>query len=400
MPEQTAAWKVNLWVTGSGSFINIIAMTIMLPFLPHYLANLGDYSEGETWLWSSLIYASTFITAALFAPLWGRLSDSYGCKINLIRASVGMLVCMTLMGLATSAWQMVILRLLAGVAGGYTSGATILMAKEAPESRAGKAQGVLFACILGGSLAGPVLGGFISAHLGMREAFFISGGMIFLNVIATLFLVRETHIPQGPRKEHSAPAAPFDFRIWTLLIATMGLLVATLSIEPIIYSVVEGMYHAPFETTSAAGIVLSVTALGSLLSALMLGSLADRYSAMRVAAYGFAIGALLIIPQAFVTDVYSLMGLRFAMGLALGGVLPCLKSALKHTYTDAGSLGRVMGISTSFQYVGQVAGPLMGGVIAASWGTSYTFHATAVVALLCAILMAVSQRHSSEPALS
>lgn len=400
MPGQAAAWKVNLWVTGSGSFINIIAMTIMLPFLPLYLGNLGDYTEGETWLWSSLVYASTFITAALFAPLWGRLSDRYGCKVNLVRASVGMLICMTLMGLATSAWQMVILRLLAGIAGGYTSGATILMAKEAPASRSGQAQGVLFACILGGSLAGPMLGGFISAHVGMREAFFISGGMIFFNVLATIFLVREKHAPQGARGGPTALAAPFDFRIWTLLIATMGLLVANLSIEPIISSVVGGMYHHPFETSSAAGIVLSATALGSLLSSLMLGNLADRYGSMRVAAYGFAIGGLLIIPQAFVTDVYTLMSLRFAMGLALGGVLPCLKSALKHAYTDSGSLGHVMGISTSFQYIGQVVGPLMGGVVAAGWGTSYAFHATAAVALVCAALMMVSMRRSNEPALS
>lgn len=398
MPGQTAAWKVNLWVTGSGSFINIIAMTIMLPFLPHYLGSLGDYSEGETWLWSSLVYASTFITAALFAPLWGRLSDRYGCKINLVRASVGMLICMTLMGLATSAWQMVILRLLAGIAGGYTSGATILMAKEAPESRAGQAQGVLFACILGGSLAGPMLGGFISAHVGMREAFFISGGMVLFNVLATVFLVSEDHTPRRSRGETQTTAAPFDFRIWTLLVATTGLLVANLSIEPIIYSVVEGMNHHPFETTSAAGIVLSATALGSLLSSLMLGNLADRYGAMRVAVYGFSIGALLLIPQALVSDVYVLTLLRFAMGLALGGVLPCLKSALKHAYTDAGSLGRVMGLSTSFQYIGQVAGPMMGGIVAAAWGTSHVFHVTAAVALICAVLLACSMRRSSAPA--
>lgn len=397
MPGQIAAWKVNLWVTGSGSFINIIAMTIMLPFLPHYLGSLGDYSEGETWLWSSLVYASTFITAALFAPLWGRLSDRYGCKVNLVRASVGMLICMTLMGLATSAWQMVILRLLAGIAGGYTSGATILMAKEAPESRSGQAQGVLFACILGGSLAGPVLGGFISAHVGMREAFFISGGMILFNVLATVFLVSEDHVPPRSRGELQPIAAPFDFRIWTLLIATMGLLVANLSIEPIIYSVVESLNHHPFETTSAAGIVLSATALGSLLSSLMLGSLADRYGAMRVAVYGFGIGALLIIPQALVTDVYVLTLLRFAMGLALGGVLPCLKSALKHAYTDAGSLGRVMGLSTSFQYIGQVAGPMMGGIVAAAWGTNHVFHVTAAVALICAVLLSCGMRRSSAP---
>lgn len=395
MSRHSTAWKTNLWVAGSGSFINIVAMTIMLPFLPHYLASLGEHSPEGTWIWSSLVYAATFISAALFAPLWGHLSDRYGCKINLVRASVGMLICMTLMGAATSAWQMLVLRLLAGVAGGYTSGATILMAKEAPEARAGQAQGVLFACILGGSLAGPMLGGFLSAHVGMRDVFFLSGGMILLNVVATCLLVREKHQRRESNAEQTRLAAPVDSRIWVLLIATTGLLVANLSIDPIIYSIVASMDHHPLETASAAGIVLSVTALGSLLSALALGRLADRYGAMRIAACGFAAGAVLIVPQAFVTSVYLLMGLRFAMGLALGGVLPCLKSALKHAYRDGRSLGRIMGLSTSFQYLGQVLGPLLGGLVAASWGTSYTFHVTAAVALACALLMTLGLRHSS-----
>ncbi|WP_110689527.1 MFS transporter [Salinicola endophyticus] len=395
MPGSAAAWKTNLWVTGLGSFINIVAMTIMLPFLPHYLASLDGDAGAETWIWSSLIYVSTFVSAALFAPVWGHLSDRYGCKINLVRASVGMLICMTLMGLATHAWQMVILRFLAGIAGGYTSGATILMAKEAPESRAGQAQGVLFACLLGGSLAGPLLGGFLAAHVGMREVFFLSGGMILINVVSTLLLVTEVHDSPRSRAEPATAAAPFDFQIWALLIATTGLLVANLSIEPIIYSIVGGMHHQPFETASAAGMVLSVTALGSLISSLTLGRLADRYGAGRVAASGFALGALLIVPQAFVNHVYLLMLLRFAMGLALGGVLPCLKSALKHAYRDARGLGRVMGLSTSFQYVGQVVGPLMGGLVAASWGASYTFHVTAAVALACALLMTLAANSES-----
>ena len=390
-----AAWRVNLWVTGSGAFINIIAMTVMLPFLPHYLGELGDYSETEAWLWSSLIYASTFITAALFAPLWGHLADRYGCRVNLIRAGVGMLICMTLMGLATSAWQMVILRLLAGVAGGYTSGATILMAKEAPESRGGQAQGVLFACILAGSLAGPIFGGIFSAYIGMREAFFISGGAILFNVVLTAFLVKEKPVSQRLSNKSMGLAVPLNFKLWAVLIATMGLLMATLSIEPIIYSIVGTLYHYPFEISIAAGIVLSATALGSLLSSLVLGHLADRYDAERVALYGFVIGTVFIIPQAFVTDVYTLMMLRFAMGLALGGVLPCLKVALKHAYADRDNMGRVMGISTSFQYIGQVLGPLMGGVVAAALSIDYAFYITAIVTVLCALLIMMSRRYSS-----
>ncbi|ALM51469.1 MFS transporter [Halomonas huangheensis] len=399
MTESSTAWKVNLWVSGSGSFINIVAMTIMLPFLPRYLETLGSYSEGETYIWSSLIYSATFITAALFAPLWGRLSDRYGCRINLIRASIGMFICMTLMGLATSAEQMLVLRLLVGVAGGYTSGATILMIREAPEARVGYAQGVLSACILAGSLMGPVLGGFLSAWVGMREALLITGGMILLNVLATGLLIRESHVP-GSVTSTAKRRVPLSAGVWVLLMATSGVVVANLSIKPIIYNIVSGVNHAPLQATAAAGIVLSATALGCLLSSLWLGSLADRYGAPRVAMYGLVLGALLIIPQALATDVYVLTLLRFAMGLALGGVLPCLKAALKHAYSDVASLGRVMGLSTSFQYLGQVVGPLTGGIVAATWGSAHVFHVTAIVALACALLIAVERSYSRKSLVS
>ncbi|WP_162500846.1 MFS transporter [Modicisalibacter coralii] len=381
---------MNLWISGGGAFINVVAMTLMLPFLPAYLETLDDYSTDAVYLWSGAIYSATFITAALLAPLWGKLSDRYGCRLNLVRASLGMFVCMTLMGLATSAWQLALLRLLTGVAGGYASGATILMAREAPAERSGYAQGALSACILAGSLVGPALGGILAAHVGMREALLITGSLIFVNVLATALLIRE-RVPPG-RRVSQADSRPATTRVrpamLAVLVATAGLMVATLSIEPIISTVVAGLDNHGLAMASAAGLVLSATALGSLISSLRLGTLADRYGARRVAIAGLLVSIACIVPQAFVDDLITLTALRFAMGLALGGVLPCLKAALRELGNDAAQLGVVLGWSTAFQYLGQVLGPLLGSIIAAGWGMPHVFVATALVSLACALLLA------------
>ena len=45
------------------------------------------------------------------APIWGRLADRYGRKLMLIRASLGMAVVMSLIGMAHNVWELVALRL-------------------------------------------------------------------------------------------------------------------------------------------------------------------------------------------------------------------------------------------------------------------------------------------------
>ena len=102
----------------SGRFTTIMAMTLLLPFLPLYVEQLGVTDHAAIVQWSGVAYGATFLTAALFAPLWGRLGDQYGRKLMLIRASLGMAVAMSLIGLSQNVYQLVGLRLLAGCLAG------------------------------------------------------------------------------------------------------------------------------------------------------------------------------------------------------------------------------------------------------------------------------------------
>src|SRR4051812_5259759 len=95
-------WRRNLAVCVAGSFTIIVAMTLLLPFLPLYVAELGVRDAAAIVEWSGLAYGATFFTAALCAPLWGRLADRWGRKPMLIRASLGMAVAMSLIGMAAT----------------------------------------------------------------------------------------------------------------------------------------------------------------------------------------------------------------------------------------------------------------------------------------------------------
>jgi MFS family permease len=93
------------------------------------------------------------------------------------------------------------------------------------------------------------------------------------------------------------------------------------------------------------------------------------------------VAALLLIPQAFITAGWQLVGLRFLMGLALGGLMPGVTSIIRHSVPDA-VVGRVLGYATSSTFVGQVAGPLVGGFVGGHIGMRAVFLGTAVLMAL------------------
>ncbi|VVQ25031.1 Multidrug resistance protein MdtG [Pseudomonas fluorescens] len=383
-------WQRNLAICFFGSFINIVAMTLLLPFLPIYIEQLGVEGHAQIVQWSGIAYGATFLSAALVAPLWGRLADRYGSKQNLIRASLGMVVTMGLIGLAENVWQLVILRFLVGLAGGYTSGSYVIIAAQTPKDRSAWALGTLASGIMAGSLVGPLIGGVLPTVLDIRSIFFIASGCIFLNFLATCLFVREERVPRSPKaaQDKSVPVAPLVAGQRTLVLTMLGtaslLMVANMSIEPIITVYVQQLVDAVDSVTFYSGLTMSVAALGSIISAPRLGKIADRIGGLKVVTASLTLAGLLLIPQAFVSDIWQLIVLRFLMGLALGGLLPCVTALIRHNVDDR-SVGRMLGYSTSAQYAGQVLGPVAGGFFAGHIGIRSVFIATCILLLCCAV---------------
>jgi len=396
-------WRRNLFVSLIGSFTIIVAMTLLLPFLPLYVEELGVSGHAAIVQWSGIAYGATFFAAALVAPLWGRLGARYGRKVMLVRASFGMAVAMSLTGMAQNIWQLVLLRVLIGFAGGYSSGSTILVAMQTPKDRSGWALGTLAAGIMAGNLVGPLVGGALPPLIGIRNTFLLAGGVIFASFLATAFLIKE-----DPRRTGKASAAPQRTKAhqsaWSripdkgpvvaMLFTGMLLMFATMSIEPIITVYVGQLVENQNRVTLISGVVMSAAALGSILSASRLGKLADRIGHWSVITGALAVSALLLIPQAFVTSSWQLVVLRFLMGLALGGLLPCITAVIRHNVPD-GVGGNVLGLSISAQYTGQVVGPLAGGFVGGHIGMRAVFLFTcALMALGAAFNWIVQARRT------
>lgn len=142
-----------------------------------------------------------------------------------------------------------------------------------------------------------------------------------------------------------------------------------------------------------AGVVMSLGALGSIVSAPRLGRLADRVGHGRVI-IGCLLGAgVCLLAQAAAPNVPTLAVLRLLMGAALGGLLPAITAAIRHR-APSDVVGRLLGWSVSAQYVGQVSGPLIGAAVGARFGLRSVFVATAVILLAVGAVNFVSAQRN------
>jgi MFS family permease len=382
MPDDTSHWRRNMYVCLAGSFTNGLAMTLLLPFLPIYVAQLGVHGHAAILQWSGIAYGISFLGAGVMAPIWGKMADLYGRKLILMRASLAMAISMSLIGVAQNIYQLVGLRLMAGVLGGYTSGAVVLVATQTPKAYSGWALGTLSMGAVAGTLLGPLIGGVLPGFIGLRATFFSAGGLIFLAFLATTFLIHEDrqHLPEGKRRvTRGAWSMIQDRRAVIAMLSTSTLLMlAAMSIEPIITVYVGQLVRPGGNVVFTAGLVMAASAVGSVLAASRLGRLADRIGHWKLIIGCMLACGVLLVPQAFLSNSWELIGLRFLMGISLAGLLPAIGATIRHSVPQAAA-GTILGYNTSAQYAGQVLGPLAGGFVGGHVGMRAVFLVTAAI---------------------
>jgi len=374
-------WRRNLAVCVFGSFTTLVSLSMLLPFLPLYVQQLGVESQASVIQWSGIAFGATFLGTAVTAPLWGRLADRFGRKPMLIRAAVGMAVVMSLIGMAHNVHELVALRLLAGLVGGYASASTVMVGTQAPRDRAGWALGILSTGALAGNLVGPLVGGLLPEWVGIRGTFFAGGAMIAVAALLTIFVVKEDFQPACDAKGRTAnPAAGATRRtdytvVATLLVMAMMVLLANMSIEPIIAVYVGGLGVGTDRLTRIAGVVMACSALGSMLTAARLGALADRIGSWNVIIGCLVLTGLAMVPQAYVAHWWQLAALRVLMGMTLAGLLPAIAKLARQSVNESAT-GQMLGYLQSAQFSGQVIGPVLGGQIGVYLGLHAVFFVT------------------------
>ena len=148
-----------------------------MPFLALYIQQLGVSDTGEIALWTGLTLGSTPAITALCAPFWGRVADRYGNKILVQRSLLSFVIVMGAMAYVQAAWQLFVLRALQGLFAGYGPLTLSMAALSAPRDDMPKAIGEVQTAQRIGPAVGPVIGGFLAAAVGQRNAFLVAAGV-------------------------------------------------------------------------------------------------------------------------------------------------------------------------------------------------------------------------------
>ena len=359
---------------------------MIMPFLSLYIDSLGDFSDEYVQRWSGLVFGVTFVAALFMSPIWGRIADRYGYKPILIINGFGIAISIYLMGTADSVHELFILRLFMGVVTGFIPTSLAFVSAHTPRETAGKTLGTLQMGSVAGTLFGPVIGGLMADAFGFDYTFIITAVVIGIAAALVAFGIKET------KKVFNKDAHVYARKtiiqgilhhrlLINVMIITSLIQVGNFSIQPLLSLYVAQLTVDSSQVAFLAGVTFSAAGVGNLLFARRWGRLGDSIGYEKVLGFLLLLSFLFIVPQAFVTDLWQLIVLRLLFGIAVGGMIPTT-TALMRREAPIEIQGEIMGYNTSFRFLGNIVGPIFGGIVSSFIGISSVFIVTGVLFVL------------------
>ena len=359
-------WRRNLYVLFMVQVLSVAGFSLVFPFLPLYVAELGVATKGSVAFWSGLVFSAQAVTMMVSSPIWGAVADRYGRKPMLVRATLGGAVMVVLMGFAQSAEQLVLIRIVQGMLTGVVSATSALVAATVPKEKSGESLGLIQTGIWVGVAVGPLIGGLVSVALGYRASFWITGGALALAGVAVIFWVREDFEPlpvqkrvnfwEGYKKLLRAPDMASLYSVSFL--QSLGRSVTM----PIMAFFFVELLSSSDGAVVMTGLSMGAKAAVGSVSAIYLGKLSDRIGHEKVLTAGAVIAVLVYLPQAFVANVWQLLFLQALTGVSAGAIMPAT-SALLNMRTPQGAHGTTFGLGNSVSSGGRIVAPILGAAV-------------------------------------
>jgi DHA2 family multidrug resistance protein len=209
-------WIVALAVVVP-TFMEVLDTTIANVALRYIAGGLSAAVTDSEWVVTSYLAAN-----AIILPISGWLAAHLGRR-NYFLLSIAIFTLSSLLcGMATSLGQLILFRVMQGLAGGglQPSSQGILLDSFPPEKQ-GAAQTLFGVAALLAPVVGPTLGGYITDEYSWRWIFYINLPVGLVALVFCSILVRDPEYLQDQRRESKKKPLNFDFIGLTLLALTM-----------------------------------------------------------------------------------------------------------------------------------------------------------------------------------
>ncbi len=383
MPRRPTLVLFTLWLLVFAAAGQII---VIAPILPRIGEQLG-VGPGPL----GLLITVYSVTLAVFTLVVGPVSDRFGRRKMILIGTASMAAVLLLHGLATTFTSLLVLRALAGAAGGVLSGASVAYVGDAfPADRRGWANGWVMSGFAVGQIIGIPLGIALASAFGFRAPFVGFGiAMVGAFALAVPFLPQ----PPGARSEspltlsgavqgyaqllrarETASAAG----VYVLMFAGVGLFVVYF---PTWLETALGFSEAQVSAVYVLGGIANV------LAGPRAGKLSDRIGRKPViVAASLGVGVLMaLMPLAALAPPAAFVGFFGIMALAASRISPL--QALLTEMVPAARRGAFMSLTAATGNAGFAVGSAVSGVLYASLGFGANAVAAGVGAALAAAMV-------------
>jgi MFS family permease len=373
----------NLLIVALVALVNMLGYGIIIPIMYSYSQKFGltDFQNG-------LLFAVFSICQFISTPIIGRLSDKYGRRPLLLISILGTALSFVTMAFAPNAAFLFLARALDGLtAGNIPVIFAVISDSTKPEERA-KAFGLIGSAFSFGFIFGPAIASF-TIGFGAAVPFMIAALITVLAAILMWLYLPETNKHMG----EVVKAKLFDFaKMWqtlfdpnvgmTFIITLVFFLAFACSVmygfQPFLINVIKisaAQNAQLFTLFGIMGLVAQNVVVGPVTK--MFGMKKAFSGSILLVAVSFF---LMYLANALPLFIVAMMVLALANSVAQT-LIPTILSQ----EADAKSQGTIMGLNGSYQSIGMIVGPLLGGAIA-TISIPATFLTGAFLVLVCYFL--------------
>lgn len=336
-------------------FLVMVGFGIIIPVLPFYAEELGA-SPTEL----GLLMAVYSFMQLIFAPVWGKVSDRIGRKPVLLIGIFGLTISFFILAIASSLWMLFLARIIGGIlSAANMPTVTAYVADITSDEERGKGMGMIGAATGLGFIFGPAIGGVFS-KIDIHMPFYISAGLSFITLLLVLVVLKESiHLvgnSETPKvreriKLVSGPLSMLFFLQFFISVSLSGL-EATFAY----FAAVKAGLNAV-----TLGYIFMIMGLASALVQGTMGIWTKRFGEAAIIQIGIVISAigfgLILFTENFTTAAIFLA----IFGVGNGVIRPSVSSLL--TKRMEGRHGVVTGYLSSYDSLGRIVGPVLGGLL-------------------------------------
>lgn len=352
----------NVLIVSIIALVNMLGYGIIIPILYAYSKKFGlsDFQNG-------LLFAVYSICQFISTPIIGRISDRYGRRPMLLLSIIGTASSFFTMAFAPSSGFLFLARALDGLtAGNIPVIFAVISDSTKPEDRA-KAYGRVGAAFSFGFIFGPAIAA-LTVGISQSLPLIIAGVITVIAVILTALYLPETNLHMGETKEGKLIDLP---KLWkTLFDPNVGITFILSLIYFLAFSCAIIYGFQPFTlrvlhlNQSENAYLFTMFGIVGLLTQTFFIDKITRTLGIKKAFRT----SMLLTSLSFIIMFFSHTVILFVIASILLGVFNNIVQTLIPTIlsraADEKSQGSIMGLNTSYQSIGMIVGPIIGGGIA------------------------------------